>query len=282
MGPFTPKNQTFWEVVDARMPILKTAGFEAIIGLGPPETPAADSWSEVQTALTKITRYYTDGRHPPTDVSQNVKDAIDAAVEMSASPTMLENFNISTFSLCMGTRPGSDGFIVWQDNSAFDHPERFTRVPVLGKHTWSVALSNVKLTRPGGFTETKVDCFAGKQCSALLDSGTSLLAVPTNVIAKVQDQVSKLNADCDFARLPSLVFEFGGKMLSLPPDSYIAETSGQIPANMQSFVRMREISGGGNSETGEKCKVLLMESYMDSQTGPLSIFGMPFFRKYYT
>merc|ERR1719229_1545715 len=167
---------------------------------------------------------------------------------------MLDNFDIKTFSLCMGTRPGSDGNIVWKDDSAFLHPERFTRIPVLGKHTWSVALSSVRLTRPGTFTESRLDCFDGKQCSALVDSGTSLLAMPNEIITKIQDHVAKLNADCNFAQLPSLVFELGGKMLSLPPDAYVAETAGAVPASMQSLVRIREISGGGNPDTEEKYK----------------------------
>jgi len=282
IGPFPKKKQTFWEVVDARMPILKTANFEAIIGLGPPETPAADSWAEVQTALNGIQKFYTEARHPPADVAQNVKDAIDAAVEMSASPTMLDNFEIRTFSLCMGNKPGSDGYIVWEDASAFAYPERFTTIEVMGKHTWSVALSNVRLTKPGTFTDSKIDCFDGKPCTALVDSGTSLLAVPKGIVEKIQDIVANMGADCDLSRLPSLMFELGGNMLSLPPDAYIVETSGSVPSDMQSLVRMRDVSGGGNRQTGEKCKVLLMESYMDSKQGPLWIFGMPFFRKYYT
>merc|ERR1719253_1313014 len=46
IGGIEGREQTFWEVVEARMPILRNAEFQAIIGLGPPETPSADAWGE--------------------------------------------------------------------------------------------------------------------------------------------------------------------------------------------------------------------------------------------
>jgi len=198
-GPEGP--HTFSYVIAHAMHSLADGlSFEAIIGLGPPETPAADSWAEVQTALNTISRYYAEGKRPAARVAQKVKDAIDAAEEMSKKGTMLDTFDVKTFSLCMGARPGSDGVITWDDESPFLHPEIFTRLPVLADHTWSVAISNVRMTRPGPFPEIKIDCHQGKQCSALLDSGTSLLAVPKKIIELITQKVATLNSDCDFSR----------------------------------------------------------------------------------
>jgi len=118
----------------------------------------------------------------------------------------------------------------------------------------------------------------------LLDyTGTSLLAVPRPVINKVQELVSKMHVGCqDLSSLPNLVFEMGGKLFSLPPDAYVAEVEGKVPEHLQSFVRLRSLETSPNSTEGPQCNVLLMESYMDSKQGPVWIFGMPFFRKYYT
>jgi len=281
MGPFDIKNQTFWEVTDARMPILRTAAFQAIIGIGPPETPAADAWTEVQTSLESVSKYYNESRRPPKSILKDVKDAMDSALMMSDAPPMLNNFDVQAFSVCMGARPGTDGYFTWQERQHTDKPHLFTRVPISGKHTWSVALTGVRMTRPGLFTETKIGCYQEGGCSALLDSGTSLLAVPRSVINRVQDLVSKMNVGCeDLSSLPNLVFEMGGKMFSLPPDAYVAEVTGKVPDHLQSFVRLRSLAT--NSTKGPQCHVLLMESYMDSKQGPVWIFGMPFFRKYYT
>jgi len=281
IGPFDTKNQTFWEVTDARMPILRNAAFQAIIGIGPPETPAADAWTEVQKSLESVTKYYGESRRPPHDVLKDVKDAIESALEMSDTPPMLNTFDVKAFSICMGARPASDGYFTWQERQHLEKPHLFTRVSILGKHTWSVALTGVRLTRPGLFTEHKLGCFEEGGCSALVDSGTSLLAVPRPVINKVQDIVSKMNVNCDdLSSLPNLVFEMGGKLLSLPPDAYVAVVEGKVPDHLASFVRLRSLAT--NSTEGTQCNVLLMESYMDSKQGPVWIFGMPFFRKFYT
>lgn len=282
---FPSHNQSFWEVVDARMPILRNAAFQAIVGVGPPETPAADAWAEAQRALDSVNRYFTQGQQPPLDVAQNAKDSLDAALTMSENPTMLDNFGIKTFSVCMGAAPGSDGVFVWEDNLPFDMPNFFTKVPILGKHTWSVTLANVRLTRPGTFTENKLGCEGTKVCSALVDSGTSLLAVPSKIIKQIEEIIGNEKVeDCsDLSSFPNLVFEIGGKLLSLPPDSYIAQAVGNVSSHMQSFVRIRNFTWSeGRRANRKSCEVVLMESYMDSATGPLWIFGMPFFRKYYT
>jgi hypothetical protein len=281
IGPFDAKNQTFWEVTDARMPILRNAAFQAIIGIGPPETPAADAWTEVQKSLEAVTKYYGESRRPPKDILKDVKDSIESALEMSDTPPMLHTFDVKAFSICMGAHPGADGYFTWQERQHEDKSHLFTRVPILGKHTWSVGLTGVRLTRPGLFTETKLGCYEEGACSALVDSGTSLLAVPRPVINKVQDLVSKMHVGCqDLSSLPNLVFEMGGKLFSLPPDAYVAEVEGKVPEHLQSFVRLRSLAT--NATEGPQCNVLLMESYMDSKQGPVWIFGMPFFRKYYT
>jgi len=281
IGPFDAKNQTFWEVTDARMPILRNAAFQAIIGIGPPETPAADAWTEVQKSLESVNKFYGDSKRPPKDALKDVKDAIESALEMSDTPPMLHTFGVQAFSICMGARAGSDGYFTWQERQHTDKPDLFTRVPILGKHTWSVGLASVKLTRPGLFTETRLGCFEEGGCSALIDSGTSLLAVPRPVINKVQDLVAKMHVGCqDLSSLPNLVFEMGGKLFSLPPDAYVAEVEGKVPEHLQSFVRLRSLET--NATEGPQCNVLLMESYMDSKQGPVWILGMPFFRKYYT
>ncbi|CAK0863387.1 unnamed protein product [Prorocentrum cordatum] len=148
------------------------------------------------------------------------------------------------------------------------------------------------MQRSGSVTDTKLGCSDEMGCSALVDSGTSLLAVPKEVLSKIQNLMTELDADCSrLHELPNLVFEMGGGLLSLPPDSYMAEVKGAPPKNLASLNLMRlgpEFQTSVNStllreeEEAPKCKVLLMESYMESEQGPVWVFGMPFFRKYYT
>merc|ERR1719424_435215 len=104
--------------------------------------------------------------------------------------------------------------------------------------------------------------------------------------------MTSLDADCArLHELPNLVFEMGGGLLSLPPDAYMAEVKGAQTNKLASLNLMSlgpdfENSGNGSflreEEEAPRCKVLLMESYMESDKGPVWVFGMPFFRKYYT
>jgi len=280
------KNQTFWEVISAKMPVLQNAAFQSIVGVGPPETPAADAWDAAEEAYKNVSAYYKNSTKPPEALLKSVKESIDAAVEVARSPTMLDYFEIQTFSMCLGKKPGSDGYITWKDTTHEELPHLFVRVPILGTHTWSVALGNVRLNGGDHRGDTAVGCADG--CSALMDSGTSLLAVPSSIVSTFEKAVQGLNTDCtNLHELPDLVFELGGQKFYLPADAYVAEVAGQVPKYMQSFVRLRHLKVGQNdnathdTDTGQ-CHILLMESFADSAHGPLWILGMPFFRRYYT
>jgi len=291
IGPFDESNQTFWEVFDAHMPILYHAAFQSIIGVGPPETPAADAWSHARKAAENITEFYEMGKVSPSDARQRLSNKITIAKEMSSKSTMLDTFRVSMFSVCVGARPGSDGYFIWNDTSAVDDPTMFWQVPVVGKHTWSVQIQKVRLEHTGqdftngqagqqlltGEDKTPLGCFEDG-CGALVDSGTSLLAVPTAVINKLLMYLENMGANCSkLTHLPDLAFEMNGMRFSLPPDAYVAEVKGNMPNYLANFVRVRNLHRANG-----QCQLVLMESFADSMFGPLWILGVPFFRKYYT
>jgi len=158
----------------------------------------------------------------------------------------------------------------------------FTRVQILGKHTWSVALNNVRLEGGNHRGDTALACEDG--CSALMDSGTSLLAVPSSVMDMFEKTIQSMQVDCsNLHELPDIVFELGGQKFYLPADAYVGEVVGSVPKYLQSFVRLRHVklSHNGTSDVA-MCHILLMESFSESVYGPLWILGMPFFRRYYT
>mmetsp|Transcript_93641 Transcript_93641/g.297133 ORF Transcript_93641/g.297133 Transcript_93641/m.297133 type:complete len:257 (+) Transcript_93641:64-834(+) len=190
---------------------------------------------------------------------------------------MVTSFNVSMFSVCLMSRPGSPGYFVWGDDSASHYPSLFKKVPVLGRHTWTVKMEDVRLV-PRTMTDSRavhISCQDG--CGAIVDSGTSLLMVPSTVVRTIEDALGELDADCrSMKNLPHLAFNLGGHTFSLPPDAYLAEV-GAIPSQMASLARLRVLS----SRTGS-CQLTIMESYSSTDWGPLWILGMPFFRKYYT
>lgn len=285
-------NQTFWEVTRAQMPLLANAEFQAIIGVGPPETPAADAWTSMNSVVQIIKRYLASGVPPPAATTKRAKSSAEVAVEMSQSTPMLGTLGVSTFSVCLGAHPGSDGFLVWNDTSIVEYPSLFTRIPVIGRHTWTLNLTGAWLAEPLGLARATEDqlrlveeprpsrtflgCAGG--CGAVVDSGTSMLVVPSSAIEALTQAVQRMEEDCsNIHELPDLVFDFAGTKVSLPPDAYVAEVMGEVPSYLEGFVRIKRLQGPKS-----RCELLVMESSSDTNYGPLWILGMPFFRSYYT
>mmetsp|Transcript_71553 Transcript_71553/g.202996 ORF Transcript_71553/g.202996 Transcript_71553/m.202996 type:complete len:692 (+) Transcript_71553:131-2206(+) len=123
--------------------------------------------------------------------------------------------------------------------------------------------------------------FCSEGCRAVVDTGTSLLAVPSNVIAMLEELLSHMDVNCSsLAKLPELAFELGGESFSLPADAFVAQALDSAPSYLQSLARLREVEVGSGTG-GPLCQLLLLESPGEVQGQPLWILGLPFFRKYY-
>jgi len=367
IGNYESSHQIFWEVQSANMPVLETASFSSIIGLGPPETSAADAWLGAEESVDRILRHLNNSESKvATSLSAAADLDITAAISMTRKPALVRSLGIDSFSLCLGYKMGSDGYIVWNDDSADRMPGIFHELPLVGQHTWSISLTEPHLSfeqefgflldkvqrekaekvnatpfldalesarqvydkyKPpvgsnftkshffgesgDGFNITRlmvdtlnkvplaptlksglIDAFSplgcSKGCSALLDSGTSLLVMPASMIYRIQTAMEALGVNCsDLGKLPDLVITLGDVTLSLPPDSYLAkQAAGVIPTHLQGLVRAQTISAAGvganKVQENDHCRLMIMESTATTQHGELFILGMPFFRKYYT
>jgi len=101
-----------------------------------------------------------------------------------------------------------------------------------------------------------------KGCRVAVDTGTSELAGPSDVIAQLRQRLG-VNSDCsNFDQLPKLGFGVSGpdgkpKILSLSPSEY-------------------------TSKGVVSCPVSLMDLDVPPPKGPLFVFGIPFLQKYFT
>lgn len=94
-------------------------------------------------------------------------------------------------------------------------------------------------------------------CYAAVDTGTSELAGPTEVITALAEKL-QVRTDCsNFDQLPHLGFEIAGHVLNLEPRDYV-------------------------DRTGGRCEVSLMPLDVPPPKGPLFILGIPFLQKFYT
>jgi len=291
IGPYPPRRQSFWEVTSAKMQVLQYSAFQSIIGIGPPETPVLDSQELLEAAMSNASNYTAAGLPVPGDLLEALEQKRRVALAMQTKPTMVDNFGASMFSICLGKRPGSDGYLIWNDTAPLLKPEYFMRLPVVGNHTWSVSLQEPQIAYPPTANDRSRDgrslgCEGG--CGALLDSGTSLLAIPGNVISELVMVTLDPGFNCsNMWDLPSIKLKLGGQEIFLPPDTFISEVADDnVPAYLQSFVRLRRLrsmhNGSSRQRPGGRCDFMVMESTAMTANGPLWILGVPFFRQYYT
>lgn len=276
-GPYHGINQSYWEVYEAYMPVLESARFQSIIGVGPPEMPASEAWNKTSSSIGQLTTDIVTGADTPETLTRVMED-MQYSVEISKRPTMLASCSMTMFSLCLGRAPGSNGFVIWNDTSALDQEAIFRRVQVIGRHTWTLNMTDVRIAPTNTYAKSIPISCSPVSCGAVIDSGTSLIMMPSSVVDQLQAELDKIGIDCsNFHELPSLTFNLDGHIFSLPPDSYLAEVTGQMPGEISSFMRIRDLT-----TPSSQCQLSVMESHSNTNWGPLWILGMPFFRSYYT
>lgn len=94
-------------------------------------------------------------------------------------------------------------------------------------------------------------------CEVAVDTGTSMLAGPSDLVDKLSNMVN-VKEDCsNFDQLPSIGFQMGDKVLNLKPDDYV-------------------------DKDAASCSFSLMALDVPPPKGPVFIFGDPFLRRFVT
>lgn len=130
----------------------------------------------------------------------------------------------------------------------------------------------VPVVRRSGFWQVHIDDITADNkplslctdCQVAVDSGTSQLAGPSDVTARLVETLGVMSNCSNFAQLPKLGFQIGEHILNLEPKDYI--NRGGYPLR----------------NGGQTCEVALMALDVPPPKGPLFIFGIPFLQRYYT
>jgi len=114
---------------------------------------------------------------------------------------------------------------------------------------WEITMDDVAIG-----SETTGIC---KDCRVAVDTGTSQLAGPSDIIDSLKKQLDVSPNCSNYDALPDLGFVIGGRILSLTPSEYV-------------------------DRSGSSCRLALMPLDLPPPNGPLFIFGIPFLQKYYS
>jgi len=96
-----------------------------------------------------------------------------------------------------------------------------------------------------------------QKCYVAVDTGTSELAGPSDVIGELANRLQVMTDCSNFDQLPRLGFLVNDQILNLEPNEYVDQTT-------------------------DGCEVSLMPLDVPPPKGPLFVFGIPFMEKFYT
>uniref|UniRef100_A0A8B9DQM9 pepsin A n=1 Tax=Anser cygnoides TaxID=8845 RepID=A0A8B9DQM9_ANSCY len=91
-----------------------------------------------------------------------------------------------------------------------------TWIPLSAETYWQITMERVFVG------EKAVACYFS--CQAIVDTGTSLLAVPTTALKRIYNALGA-DSDGEVSRLPDVAFKINGKKFTVPATAYVIEVS---------------------------------------------------------
>jgi len=122
--------------------------------------------------------------------------------------------------------------------------------PVKVASWWQVGIDDITL-------DNQPKSLCGNGCQVAVDTGTSMLAGPSDLIDKLSDVVGAKEDCSNFDSLPKVGFQIGDTVLNLKPEDYMDKGS-------------------------EGCSMGLMALDVPPPKGPVFVFGDPFLRRFVT
>jgi len=285
LGCYKSPNQAIWLAVDCKMQLLMEAGFQSIVGVGPPGQPEFTARETLRQLEEMASSARTTTGYTPKDIQSAMVEATRDLEDALKKKSLLEGFGMRTFSTCLGRKPGLPGWMIWNDITR-EGRHGVAKVPVMGNITWGIALEGLSMevapsvdTDVHKIKEIAAGCEQG--CGAVVDTGTSLISVPSTAYKAIASVLEShvTASDCsDLRNFPTLIIKVAGHKLRLPPSSYIGSISGEPSVQVAQYMHLDK-----RPQTGAACQLLLMDLGMEkTQFGPMVILGMPLFREYYT
>ena len=130
--------------------------------------------------------------------------------------SLMSGLNVSELSVCFGQRDGEKGRIELGPRPANETLE-FVELPLLCEQHWGVRLDNISI---GG--QLVRGCENG--CNAIIDSGTSLIAAPSEMLPSILEMIGDVDPSCaDIDSLPTMEVTLAGHPFQLYPQMYVAK-----------------------------------------------------------
>jgi len=263
------ENGTMVQHVFGSGPCVSMQGYDTV-GVGPMTAKAQNFWEIVDHRI---------------DVLNMAKFAAIVGIGPFDAPTndektLLMSYGVQEFSICLQRGSGTPGYLTWGPVASVEEKRKnFATVPVMGKLHWAAQMTGVRFAGVGVDQTNHPDICGGKGCAGIVDSGTSLIAAPTEALMALSKVVGNINEDCsNLHTLPTLTFMLGDKPFELPPHAYVMRIQGAV---MEADTMWDLLFFKPKMKKLNMCIPAFMQMDMQSPEGPVWILGMPFFRYYH-
>lgn len=109
--------------------------------------------------------------------------------------TLLMSYGVDEFSVCLQKPRGAPGYLTWGPTEGLKKSQ-FATAKVHGRHHWATKLTDVTFKRElKGEKSVSLPC-GGSSCTAIIDSGTSLIAAPGVALMQLSQQIPAVKEDC--------------------------------------------------------------------------------------
>eukprot|EP00357_Protocruzia_adherens_P007535 CAMPEP_0115043322 /NCGR_PEP_ID=MMETSP0216-20121206/46804_1 /TAXON_ID=223996 /ORGANISM="Protocruzia adherens, Strain Boccale" /LENGTH=264 /DNA_ID=CAMNT_0002425629 /DNA_START=510 /DNA_END=1304 /DNA_ORIENTATION=- len=149
-------------------------------------------------------------------------------------------------------------------------------VPVVRKMYWEIEMDDILLDNSSRDLCNSDE--AETRCRAVLDTGTSLIAGPSEKIATLIADI-EIELDCNNVdELPDISFVIGGREFEFKPRDYILFSNSSLDQQKCRYY----ILFSNSSLDQQKCRIGFMPLDVPPPKGPLWILGDIFIRRYFT
>ena len=150
-----------------------------------------------------------------------------AAREADSDLSLMAHLGVDDVSICFGQYDGEPGRVEFGSEPGAGGVE-YRELPILGDSHWALELSSVAMLAADGRSRTPISgCDEPSSCNAIIDSGTSLVAVPPSILNTILEKIGDIDPNCrGVDALPTLELTLGSGSsaytIELPPQLYVA------------------------------------------------------------
>ncbi|KAJ1166652.1 hypothetical protein NDU88_007051 [Pleurodeles waltl] len=139
------------------------------------------------------------------------------------------------FSVYLSKTEGPGSVVTFGDTDPSYYTGNINWIPLTSETYWEIKIDKVIIN------STTVACSNG--CTAIVDTGTSLLSGPTSAITSIQKAVGAKPATnweysvkcCSLPDMPDIIFEISGVQYPLTPYAYVQQSKTSCTTGLQSM-----------------------------------------------